>query len=328
MTDVQRHLSGDSFAKYIATGLRLDHPIQGKPRVILFFDPERHRIGLRAPAHRNEEGLSTGLEHLRMSIVHYSGRRMVEVAVTEPQLFLDAYPVLCGIADRSQLDGMTVSQAMQVTLRRLGHLIRSEQTLTREVETGLLGELALLAGLANTMSPDAAISAWRRGTEEHDFGLSEFDVEVKSTTSESRTHRVSSLTQLQPTANRPLWLLSLQITEAGTAGVTVAQLIAKVRSSFTTLANREDFDLRVRTAGWRHRYEHGSLQRWRLRNEPATFQVAGDFPRLTPALLATAGADLQAITNVSYRVDLTGRSRDQAPSLLDCAVKAGELELQ
>ena len=38
--------------------------------------------------------------------------------------------------------------------------------------------------------------------EEHDFGLNRFDIEVKTTLSEDRRHRVSSLTQLEPSARQ------------------------------------------------------------------------------------------------------------------------------
>ncbi|RZU51205.1 putative PD-(D/E)XK family protein DUF4420 [Krasilnikovia cinnamomea] len=328
MTGHERHLSNDSFAGYLATGLLLEHPIEGDPRVVLFFDPDNRRIGLRAPARSNETPGNTGLEHLSMSVVHHDGHRMIEIAVDEPRLFADAYPVLCGIADRTQLDHMPVSRALHETLRHLGHLIKAEQTLTREVETGLLGELSLLAGLVATTTPEAALQAWRGGTEEHDFGLPHLDVEVKTTTSENRCHRISSLTQLQPTTHRPLWLLSLQLTKAGSGGITVAEMVTRVRGLLTTVPLRDEFDVRLQAAGWRHRYADDTLQHWRLRSDPALFQVTAGFPRLTAAMLTAAGADLNSVSDVRYRIDLTGRSPDQPPGPLHDAVDAGRQELR
>jgi len=328
MTDHDRHLSGDSFAGYLATDLLLEHPIEGTPRIILFFDPDNRRIGLRAPARSNEAPGRTGLEHLSISVVHHGGQRMIEIVVDEPRLFADAYPILCGVADRTQLDHMPVSRALNETLRRLGHLIRAEQTLTREVEAGLLGELSLLAGLTAVTTPELAIQAWRGGTEEHDFGLPDLDVEVKTTTSESRSHRISSLTQLQPTADRPLWLLSLQLTRAGSGGTDAAEMIRRVRTLFATATLRDEFDARVQAAGWRHRYANDALQSWRLRTDPALFHVTADFPRLTPAILAAGGVDLDAVSDIRYRIDLTGRAGGQAPGPLSDAVNAGRQELR
>jgi hypothetical protein len=328
MNGQDRHLSGDSFNAYLSTGVPLEHPIDGTPRLVLFLDPDTRRIGLRGPARSNEAPAATGLENLTIAVAHHQGNRLIEIAVEEPRLFADAYPVLCGVADRTQLDGMSISRALQETLRSLGHLIRAEQALTREVETGLLGELGLLAGLATETTPQSALQAWRGGTEEHDFGLAELDVEVKTTTSESRRHRISSVTQLQPTGERPLWLLSLQVTPAGAAGTTLAELIQRVRALFPTALLRDDFDTQLQAAGWRHRYADTPLQRWRLRTGPALFRVTTDFPRLSPAMLTAAGVDLDAVTDIRYSLNLDGRTPDPAPEALQDVVATGRQELR
>lgn len=328
MTGQDRHLSGDSFTAYLATGLPLEHPIEGNPRIVLFFDPDNRRVGIRGPARNNEAPGNTGLEHLSMRTVYRDGHRMIEIAVEEPRLFADAYPVLCGVADRTQLENMPISRALNETLRRLGHLIKTEETLTRDVETGLLGELLLLAGLAAVTTPDLALQAWRGGTEEHDFGLPGLDVEVKTTSAETRSHRISSLTQLQPTGDRPLWLLSLQLTRAGTDGSSVAEMIQRIRTTFPTASLRDQFDTCAQAAGWRHRYADSPLQHWRLRTDPALYHVTDGFPQLTPRLLTAAGVSLDAIGDVRYRINLTGRFADHAPSDLRDAVNAGRQELR
>lgn len=328
MTGSNRHLSGDSFTAYLATGLPLEHPIDGDPRLVLFLDPENRRIGLRGPAQNNETPAATGLENLTIAVAHQRGNRLIEIAVEEPRLFADAYPVLCGVADRAQLDGMPLSNALHETLRRLGHLIQTGQTLTREVETGLLGELSLLTGLMAVTTPPLALQAWRGGTEEHDFGLALLDVEVKTTTSESRRHRISSVKQLQPTGKRPLWLLSLQVTTAGSGGTSLAELVERVRARVPTTTLRDDFDGRVRAAGWRHRYADTPLTRWRLRTDPAIFQVTDGFPRLSPALLVAAGVDLDAVCDIRYSLNLDNRAPDRAPGPLHDAVNAGQQELR
>jgi hypothetical protein len=328
VTAHQRHLSADSFAEYLALGVPIEHPIEGTPRVVLFIDPDNRRIGLRGTARSNETSARTRLEHLGMRFVHHDGERMIEVTVEHPSLFADAYPVLCGIADRAQLEGMPLSSALLETLRRLGHLIRAEDALAREVEIGLLGELSLLTGLAATATPEVALQAWRGGTEEHDFGLHQVDVEVKTTTAEDRVHRISSLTQLQPTGDRPLWLLSIQVTPAGDGGITAAELVRRARVMMPTAALRDDFDTRAHAAGWRHRYADAPLQRWRLRTDPALFAVTAYFPRLTRTQLRDAGVDLDVISDVRYRVNLSARHPDRAPECLHDAVTAGRLELR
>ena len=59
------------------------------------------------------------------------------------------------------------------------------------------------------------MNSWRGPIgEEHDFGMSAPDVEVKTTLGERREHWISTATQLVPTGDRPLYLLSIQLTSA------------------------------------------------------------------------------------------------------------------
>ena len=151
---------------------------------MLFIDPHTSASGC-ADRQPPDEVPPTGLEHLTAHTVHHDGQRMIEIAVTDPRLFVDAYPLLCAVADRVQLDQQTLTAALAETLRRLGHLLQTENVLSQEKEIGLVGELLFLAGIAHVVGPDAALTAWRgRQAEEHDFGLDE-------TTSRSRPRRRS-----------------------------------------------------------------------------------------------------------------------------------------
>ncbi|WP_428962271.1 PD-(D/E)XK motif protein [Micromonospora fluostatini] len=326
-TPVDRHLSADSFADYLESQVPIDHPIPGSPRLVLFVDPPNNRIGLRGPA-TSHEVAPAGLEHLAVRAVHQHGKRMMEVVVTDPRLFVDAYPLLCSVADRVQLDQQTMTAALAETVRRLGHLLSTENVLSQEREIGLVGELVLFVGLVHAAGPDAAIASWRGGqAEEHDFGLLDHDVEVKTTTSERRSHWISSLTQLVETGDRNLWLVSLQITAAGTTGRTLPDLITITRDCLSSATHRTAFDDLLRSSGWRDRYEATCRRRWRLRTPPEAFRVSEAFPRLTPRLLTDAGVDTRHVTDVRYQLDLTGRSGDHMPQILIDALKRGQREL-
>lgn len=327
-TSAERHLGTESFATYLRSPVPIDHPIPGTPRVILFFDPHTRRIGLRGPATPNETP-PAALENLTVRAVHHDGQRMIEIAVTDPRLFTDAYPLLCAVADRVQLDRQTMTGALAETLRRLGHLLRSEEVLSPETETGLVGELLVLTGIAHALGPDAALASWKGGqAEEHDFGLPDHDIEVKTTLSERRAHWISSLTQLVETGDRPLWLVSFQITAAGSGGRTLPELVARARALMTSPARRTELDNLLLSAGWRERYEATCQRRWRLRTPAEVFRVNGSFPRLTPRLLADAAIDATYVTDIRYRLDLTGRTGDPPPPTLTEVLSKGQLELQ
>jgi hypothetical protein len=325
MTSVSRHLSPEAFASYLRSAAPIEHLVPGEPPLALFVDSQRMRIGLRGPARANEAPHPSGRERVDVQLVHYKGKRMVEIAISDARLFEDAYPVLCAVADRVQLDGLSLSDALHRTLRHLGHLLEPETGLPRELEISLLGELAILVGTIRAHSPAVAVQAWRGwDREEHDFDLAGCDVEVKTTMGESRQHRISSLTQLLATGDRPLWLISVQVTRAA-SGASLAELIGRVRNLLTDHGIR--FEDQLRAAGWRDRYQQSVVDTWRLRAPITAYRVTSSFPRITPDLLAATGVNAGLIDDVTYMVNLTSRPPDRPPAALAAVIANGEKEL-
>jgi len=324
---VSRHLSPEGFAAYLRGTAPIELHVAGTPALRLFVH-QRTRVGLRGPARLDEQAPPTGLEHLTVQVVHYNGQRMIEISVTDPLLFEDAYPVLCAVADRVQIDGRSVTEALTRTLHQLGDLLQPEAELSRETEIGLLGELSMLAGAIQTSGPVSAVQSWRGwDREEHDFGLPECDVEVKTTTVERRAHRISSLTQLVPTPGRPLWLVSIQVTPAGSGGRTVSQLVERVRGLVTDDDRLRQLNQHLRAGGWRDRFQFTAVDTWRLRSATLPYRVDDTFPRITPALLHAAGISNDHITDASYRLDLTTLTPNKPPSELAATIAQAEKEL-
>ncbi|MER6827452.1 PD-(D/E)XK motif protein [Streptosporangium sp. NPDC000563] len=324
MTSPDRHLSADNFEEFVRRAIPLEHPIPGEPQLILFIDPRRQEIGLRVRATSGEPRLETGLEHVQLRPVQRGVKRFLEIVITDPRLFSDSYPVLCAVADRVQLQGLSLGAALSDTLRILGRLLTRTDTLPVEMELGLFGELMLLLGLSRKLDPEEALQAWRGPErEEHDFGLRGHDIEVKTTGAERRTHWVGSLTQLLPTGDRPLWLISHQLTRAdATDGRTLPDLINLVRLSVGDLLPK--LDRHLHNAGWRDQFTDTCRNRWRRREPSVIFAVDADFPSLTPMKLN--GVPLARIPDVRYRVDLTEQPIGTAgPDFLIEALNHGEI---
>jgi hypothetical protein len=303
---VSRHLSLAGFRQYVRSGVAIEHPIDGEPRLILAIDPNVPAVGLRAPRGPNEVPPRIGLEHLRV-VATRGEDAFLELRVTEPRLFDDSYPVLCAVADRIQLRRLSFAAAVSDTLRLLGRLLHRDQGLSRERELGLCGELLLLLGLCPVVGAAVALAAWRGpDAEEHDFGLAGADIEVKTTASERRAHWIDSLTQLQPTADRPLWLVSHQLTQAGPDdGWRLGDLVAAARHTVDADGGRDDLDRRLVAAGWVDPLAEMVSTRWRRRFPSKAFLVGAGFPTLTADLLSKAGIGHARLTDVRYRIDLT-----------------------
>ncbi|MFC6538066.1 PD-(D/E)XK motif protein [Nonomuraea salmonea] len=236
---------------------------------------------------------------------------------------------LLAVADRIQLDGHSLEVALQETLRSLGRLLEREDTLPREQEVGLFGELLLLRGLLYTFDHTEAVTAWLGADgEEHDFALEGVDLEVKTTASDLRMHWIGSLTQLVPNPSQPLLLVSFQITKAGPGdGNTLPALVGGVRELLGMGEARNAFEARLQRSGWQDQYEPNTRTLWRLRDKPRVYEVSGDFPRLTPMGLGGVQINLAQLSAVKYRIDLSNRLPDPVPAFLAQALRYGEEDL-
>jgi len=293
----------------------------------LFIDPDRAEIGLRVPAGTSDRPFETERENVRVRAAQRADGRFLEVVIDDPQLFTGAYPVLCGVADRVQIDGLGLASALASTIRLLDQLLRRDTSLTLEREVGLLGELLILRGLCDQLDVADAIAAWRSGeAEEHDFSAYGIDIEVKTTSSERRAHWIASLTQMVPTGVRPLWLVSHQLTRAGAGeGRSLPDVVADVRAVVGEGEPRDSFERRLTIAGWADAYGRTIRDRWLRRAPSLAFLVGAGFPRLTPALLSDVGLSLVRISDVRYRIDLTGLPpATQLPDILASVLTSGD----
>jgi hypothetical protein len=287
-------------------------PVEGRPDVTIIIDPSEPRIGLRVPVRAGPSPAVTSLRNVRVEEVANPGDGQLEVSVTDPELFLDAYPLLCAMADRIQLDGMEPADAIDHVLETSRRLLSRRERLPHEREIGLFGELQVLDRLISVLGPKAALASWRGpDAEEHDFGFASLSAEVKTTTSERREHWIESLTQLLPPGSRELWLVSIQLTGGGPdGGLRLPELVMRVRARCQGL--RSEFDRRLGAVGWDDSQADLYPRSWWPRGAMGLYLIDKDFPRLTPAAIHSLGLSVTAIREVRYRIDLTGR-----PSVVD-----------
>ncbi|WP_280338458.1 PD-(D/E)XK motif protein [Nocardia neocaledoniensis] len=321
-----RHLSAEGFDQYVNNRVPMTLPVPGTPVASIFINPVAPELGLRIEIPSVSAAPDTGLSNIETRITTFDGAWYLEVVVTSGALFRDAYPVLCAMIDRVQLDGMKPVAALRATLAKLSSLLLSPATLSREREVGLFGELLVLAGLLGPLGARDAVHAWRGGdAEEHDFGLPTLDIEVKTTSSERRTHWIESVTQLVPTGDRPLWVISHQITSAGAGtGWTLPELVDAVRDQLSVDALRDRFDAELVGSGWYESARDQLSTVWTRRSPSATHAVIGDFPRLTPEAIRTDRVPMSRISEVKYRINLDGLETTQP--VPDIVSRAAEFE--
>ncbi|MFG2314037.1 PD-(D/E)XK motif protein [Streptomyces tendae] len=244
------------------------------------------------------------LPAVRVDQIAWAGKRLARLTTPDPVLLRDFHDLLLAVADRMVVGGRPLSQAFDETVHGWSALLGRPRGMSRERRLGLHGELAVLVRIAGTIGWRAALDTWvGPAGEEHDFALSEVDLEVKTTASESRKHTVHGLGQLTPSPGRPLWFASLRLTRGGAGGRTLADSVAACRDAAAAenIGHARRLDQLLVATGW----DHGQSddERWTPRDSPLILRST-DMPRLTADDLP--GGAVGRIEQVTYVIDVTG----------------------
>jgi hypothetical protein len=314
MTHDSRYLTDAALDEFLASGPTAAFRIPGEPEVRLVFLPGAEGgVALRVAWDGAAVPDLSHYEHLSASVVTAAEQAWAELLIDDPRVFRRALPVVWRIADRVQLERVSFAEAVLVTLADFQELLEAASGLSSDLEVGLFGELMVLDCLVSSLSGTGATAAWRGPNgDEHDFDLGSGDLEVKSTLSEKRVHWVGSLTQLEPTPGRALWLLSMQLTTGLREALTIADLIAKVRSRLIG-ADLNAFEKKLFSSGWRDEYGTTVRRRFRLRSTPALLPVDERFPALTRKRISATGMPLARLREIQYSIDVAGLSEEPYP---------------
>jgi hypothetical protein len=305
--DSSRHVPIGVIEDYLVQDLDGVIGVPGSPTGRLLIDPHHKTLAVQFPAGVRAPNVAE-LENLRFEVISDNNVVWHQIAIGLDDNLDEVYALLCAVLDRVQLSGEPFADAVEGALDSLTGILAVRHSLTREKQIGLFGELCVLLALTGSLGADDAMSAWRGPLgEEHDFGMSDADLEVKTTLSERREHWISTATQLVPTGGRPLYLVSIQLTAAAVdAGHTLPSLVSLTRSKLA--AHVMQLDEVLARLAYRDRDSDLYHSRWALRTRPAFYEVGPHFPAVTQARLEAVVPAAERITDLRYRLDLTGLS--------------------
>jgi hypothetical protein len=298
-------LTAATLETYFAAGTVVPIHVADSPRCTLRIDPPADRLELWTPAVGPEPDV-TALSRLSLSLEELDDGPWFVLAVDSRGAHLEAYSLIAAVVD-DLTAGRPFHVATARSLAAYRDLLAGRGRLSEEKVLGLAGELLVFEHLVRAAGEHIAVQAWLGPqSEEHDFVLSEFDAEVKTTLSERRSHMVGSEMQFQPSPARPLWLISIQLTRAGTAadGYSLADLVARTRALLTTTADVVSAHLGY--VGWRDGDADLYAERYMARTRPAAYLVDDRFPAITRNRLDAVVPRPELVGAVSYRVDVSG----------------------
>lgn len=314
------HLTADDLEKYFHQPLPAVRRLSAQPPTYLLIDPATDQIRLRVPPGFGAPDVTT-FDRITFDVVQELDEddEWFELTIDATENHHEAYLVIAAIVDLV-VNGTSFTDAVADGLRSFEELLLRKRRLTDEQQVGLFGELLFLEHAITHGTALNVVDAWAGADrEEHDFLFDGFSVEVKCTRSESRIHSIASASQLQPSPDRALYLLSIQVTAASSAsqGRALGDVVASIRDGLSN-QSRQIFDKKLEDVGWRHDDTDLYQRRWSLRSVPRTFLVDDDFPALTPKHIADIVPQPSHVVGVQYRLDLTQfEAAAVTPELLD-----------
>jgi hypothetical protein len=217
----------------------------------------------------------------------------------------------------SQLMGDRDFEAsIRSSIHAIRALLQELEVMSTDKALGLLGELLFLKSAIGLHGSDIGLRSWMGPPSgEHDFSLPHAEFEVKTTRSERRVHRISSATQMAPSLGRELYLVSIQLTDAGPAetSFSLPSVINSIRQVLGAQAN--SFEQYLHEAGWRDWFEEVFAQRYQFRAQPEAFLVDESFPAITSELIRAVVSNGDLVESVTYSVDVAGLSA--SPGLIE-----------
>ncbi|GAB2534505.1 PD-(D/E)XK motif protein [Nocardia heshunensis] len=321
--DDARHYSLANVDAFWDAGNPVLLPISGTPECVLDLDPANETIALITPFSPPEPDVSKW-RNIALRIVASDGEDLAELSVAVEENLHGAYGLLTSAADQLQLEKAPLAVAIATAITKHRNMFASNIGLSLDREIGLYGELLVLEYLIDKLGVGPAIESWLGPLgEEHDFVFGEIHLEIKTTSTERRRHTIHGFTQLVPLHGVPLSLISIQLTRSNhEGGRTLSQIVSQLRAN--SRGHRAKVDAALAACGWNE--EHAALYTtfWAKRKPPRAYSVDDRFPALTFDRLAQVITNMTAVSDLSYRVDVTHFAHQPLPGTLAGFVEVPE----
>lgn len=306
----ERFLSWENLLERIELGFPFIQEVPGTPAAHFFFEPSRAELGVRIVSESPELPLVQPAS-IRLSTREIDRVPHLEVRSCDELLFREFYDFCCEVVDEVQVNGINPNSAVDAEWGAWVRLLDREAILSREKQIGLIGEIWLFENICSRIGFLRGLDAWHNeNIAEHDFCLTKIDIEVKTTTNEMRIHQIGSMTQLQPSNDRPLYLLSIQLTpcaKSANGAMSLSSVVNSMRDLTPTPELELQFLERLGLAGWRDEHSRQYNQTYLLRTEPVLILVDSACPRITSSELTQfTNNPIERIKAISYRIDVAG----------------------
>jgi hypothetical protein len=294
---------------YLISGVPHRVVVRATPVVELFVDLGANRFGARFESLEFvPDQLKIMLHQIKLNNVLVDGRRYVEIVSENRSLYASFYSLLGEIVSDTVNRTVSPVTAISDAVERWQNLLLRNSMLSDEYQTGLFGEIWFLRKLIDTVGV-RGLDAWIGPKKEaHDFRLGHTEFEVKTTSKADRIHRINGASQLSPSAGCSLYLVSVQVADAGSGGASLPDAVADVLSRLEKWDGASERFLRLlECAGYNFDDRPLYTGRRRLRTDPVLIKIADGIPRLTLDAIQNLGEQYcpQLISHVTYDINVS-----------------------
>jgi len=290
---------------FMSDGVPQNWKISDNPRASIHILPRDWEVALRIEVEELADVKLLEEVNCFWHAAPINGSGTAELRIKAYGHIYEAYLLLDNIVERCH-GGQSFPESVSAAISGFAHFSSATKILSQAKQIGLIGELMLIREIESRFGIEAAQGAWLGPfREEHDFKLPFFDIEVKTTAAERREHQIGSLTQLEPTFERPLYLLSMQLTRSGASTQTTSLRGISEQLIGLSLDKGAQLIRGLEAAGWRPDHLDLYGTEYGVRTEPLMFLVDEQFPKLSTASLLLSPEVAGKISDIQYRLDLT-----------------------
>ena len=316
MSRVSSHLTWLNFQRTVLVPGELRvHRVSERPRIEIFADGPRQRIGLWLESAADEKPPDDLrlLTVVQVATAVRNGRHVIEVATSRPTLQRQFYHFAVAVSERIANDGLSAIEAVMQELQCFSHLFEQTPLLSTERQIGLLGELLFLERLMSRIGSDA-VDAWMGPlAEPHDFRVGSREYEIKTTTASHRVHTVHGTEQLVPSLGCSLSVISILVGPPGHGeGTSLSEKAKQLADAVRHHPEKaERFQRNLEGAGLRPSQLEFYSRRFVLRRPLGVVYVDDACPAITRGIIDGAlGALAPRIEGISYDVNFDGLAHE------------------
>jgi len=306
-----RHLSWSGFQESImAAGQQRVHSVSFAPDIGIYWDGTDCRIGLRIEDASAEEIPSklASLAFLECSRKRIIEVDYIEVSVRSRPLWRSFYNFAVSVADRVAVESEKPMDAILAEVECFGELISSRGALSSEKQIGLFGELLVLERILLNGGPSQLDSWIGPAGEPHDFRLGNLELEVKTSFGTRAVHHINGFSQLVPSPDHELQVVSILLAPAGSGDSwTLPSIVGDIEQIVDATPWARRLQELVAAVGYDHEADDLYGRKYCLRRHVQVVPVTEDFPRIDRSMLSTAmGPSFSRIRDIGYELDVEG----------------------